>query len=191
MTDAASWLASIIVGGVGAIVGTLIFRWIQSSRSRPAARTVAGTQLQYPTSVCILASIGLAFFGACAWFSFFSPTGGPAVAALFLGFASLSFYLLWEYMAIRYTLRADGLEYRTLSFSRGVAHWEDVAHVRYAPYMKWFVVELRGGRRLRFSVLLIGLPALAQVIQDRLAPMIDDRSLEPVRETAAGRPPAL
>lgn len=185
------WIESAIKLAVSGLLIAALMRWLARGQTERPAFTAAGGVLRHGSTLFILGAVCTLFFVGCAYFSYFSRTGGPKVAALFTGFALLGLYLLIEYFVARYELRPDGLQYRDLLGGRGLARWDDIATIRYAEVMKWFVVRTSDGRTIRLSVLLTGLPVFAESVLGRVRPgVVAPETLDVLRETAAGSPPS-
>jgi hypothetical protein len=191
MSNWTDWLEAAIKLVVGGLLVAALMRWLARGQTERPAFTAAGGVLRHGSTLLILGAACTLFFAGCAYLSYFSRTGGPKVAAFFTGFALLGFYLLIEYVVARYELRPDGLQYRDVLGGRGLARWEDIATVRYAEGMKWFVVRTADGRTIRLSVLLTGLPVFAEAVLGRVrAGVVAPETLDVLRETAAGNPPS-
>jgi len=71
-------------------------------------------------------------------------------------------------------------------------YWREIVRIEYAEGMKWFVLHLRDGRRIRLSVMLLGLPEAAQALLiHACGAEVDDESLDVLTATAAGHPPPI
>jgi hypothetical protein len=171
---------------------TLVMGWFARSRLQPAARTATGVVLKLPVSLLLLGTVCAVMFGAFTVLSYSAPTGGPFVAAIFVVFAALGCYLVFEYFRDRYELRSGGLAYRTPLGTERFAPWADVIWVRYSRMGNWLVLKLRNGRTLRLSVMLIGLPTFAEALLRNVHPdLIAEDSRQIIQETARGEPPKV
>ena len=165
--------------------------WLARSRLQPP-QTGTRLLLRLPSSVLIVGVVCAAGFAACAVLSFAAPTGGPLVAALFTGFSLLGCYLVYSYFVDRYELGPDGLSYHAPLRGPGHAPWSDITAFRYRESWKWFVVRLRDGRTLRLSVMLIGLPELAEALIENVPEaLMEAGTREVLRSTAVGQPPSV
>lgn len=107
-----------------------------------------------------------------------------------LCFASIGAYLLLEFLTVRYEVKPDGFEYRTLAAGTGFAAWADIRSVRWSLLASWFRVELKSGDIVRVSVIILGLPALAQALLDHAGRAVDPSARPTLEQTAGGKPPA-
>ena len=186
------WWAPAVQSGLWFVVMSLVMGWLARTRMRPAARTPTGIVLKEPASLLLLGLVCTAAFGAFAYFSIWSLTDGPGVAALFLLFALMGCYLIYSQFAERYEVRPDGLVYRTLLRGDRLARWGEIREVRYGWLGKWFVLRLRDGTVLRLSVLLVGLPTFADALLRNVDPgVIAEDSVDILRHTALGDPPSV
>jgi hypothetical protein len=192
MAESPAWWAPLAQWGLWLVLMSLVMGWLARSRRQPAARTASGEVLQLPKALLAIGLVAVVFFGACAVLSFGSPTGGPGVAALFLAFALMGSYMVYEYFADRHELRADGLASHTFFGGSRVAQWSDIQSVQYSRSWGWFVLKLRDGKTLRLSAMLVGLPAFAQALLRNVDPtIVRDDSVEILRSTAEGNPPKV
>ena len=133
---------------------------------------------------------GVPFFGAGVAALIFAE-GERWVSLVFFGFALLGAYLLWEYLQVRYALWPEGFSYRTLSAGRGEARWGEVTAVRWSPSSKWFRIELRDGRVVRISVLMLGLERFARAALAGVgATAVDPASRAILEQCARGQVPS-
>jgi hypothetical protein len=192
MTDAPSWLATLLQWGIWFVLVSLVLGWLSRDRLQAPQPTTTGTLLKLPLSLLVVGVICAAMFGAFTVLSYSAPTGGPVIATVFLLFASLGGYVIYEYFRDRYELRRDGIAYRTPLGGERFAPWADVLWVRYSRTGNWIVLKLLNGRNLRLSVMLIGLPAFAEALLRNVNPdLIAEDSRQVIEETARGEPPKV
>jgi hypothetical protein len=192
MTDAPPWVGTVLQWGLWFVLMTLVMGWLARRRLGPAAPTATGTLLKLPISLLVIGVVCTAMFGTFAVLSYSAPTGGAVVAAVFVLFAAVGCYVIVEYFRDRYELRPGGLAWRTPIGTERFAPWADVAWVRYSRVGNWLVLRLRNGRTLRLSVMLVGLPALAEALLRNVHPdLIAEDSRQIIQDTARGEPPKV
>ncbi len=176
-----------MTSGLDLIVGLLFgagIAWLWRWEARRHRTHV----LRHP-KLLLLASAGMLPF---LWFAIiamkrsvvaWSDVGVP------LSFASIGAYLLLEYLTVRYVVKPDGFEYRTLAAGAGIAFWADIRSVRWSLVGSWFRVELQSGSVVRVSVIILGIPTLAQALLDHAGQTVDPSARPVLEQTAAGNPP--
>ncbi len=191
MSESLPWLTPVIQWGLWFVLMSLIMGWLARSRLRSPARTTGGLVLELPKSLLIIGLVATVMFGAFAILAYPSPTGGAAISAFFLLFVALGSYMIFAYFNDRYELRPDGLAHRKLFGGERVVRWADIRAISYSSTWSWFVLKLSDGTTLRLSVMLIGLPALAQALLAHLDPTtIADDAVAIIQKTAQGEPPS-
>lgn len=172
---------------VDAIIGLLAgagIAWIW----RAEARRHRGHELRHPKLLLLVASGML----PCVWFVHAAASRGAVDwvgLAVPLCCAAAGAYLLLEYWTVRYLVHPDGFGYQTLFAGTGFAAWGDIRSVQWSLLGSWFRVELRSGRVVRISAIVLGLPALAQALLDQCGPAIDPLARPALEQAAVGRPP--
>lgn len=79
-----------------------------------------------------------------------------------------------------------------MSGRRGHLRWLEVSKLRFAPVMKWFVLEAQDGRKVRVSAMLLGLPEFAQAVLAHVpVEAIEPGTLQILQETSRGQPPSV
>jgi len=178
------------------LVMALTMRWLAKSRSgRSSATGPKVGVLVHPKSTLIVGIVITAFFLSIAVISNTVAKNSSTTlwtTLVFVGFGLLSALMIADYFFGRHLVILDGLEYGGMFGRRGVARRGQVRSVSYSPRMKWFVLSLDSGRKVRVSAMLVGLPEFARLVllgvpQDR----IDGRTLHVLRNTAEGRLPDL
>jgi len=100
--------------------------------------------------------------------------------------------IVLDYFFTRYEIGAEGLKYRTLFRRSGIAKWSDVEEVRFTEVMGCFRIRLRRGKTLRISVMLVGLPELAQALLRSVpSEIIDEETIQVLEQTAHGDLPSI
>ena len=159
VTTAVQWILWVLIM-------TLVMWWV--SRSQTRARPKADQQLlQIPSSALVLALVCALFFFGLAIISNTigkNETTSIWTTLIFVGFGVLSLFLIAEYFFARHRVFDQGMTYGRMLGQRGVFQWSEVAHIKYAPYMRWFVIKLHSGKTVRVSSLVMGLPEFARLV---------------------------
>lgn len=175
---------------VGAALA-LLFPLIERSRHRTNADPEV---MAYPRVYLWMGLVCAAFFIGLALMShvfFVNETSTPWVLALFLTFAAMGLWLIWEALLVRHRIGRDGIVHRSPLFGTHLVRWDDVREVRYSPSMKWWVIRARG-RTVRVSAGMAGQVRFAQAVLDRVARnAIDDETFAVLEDSADGFPPPL
>ncbi len=178
---------------VWAVLMTAVMGWLARSRQRPRPASEAG-YLAHPSSTLI---VGVAIFVLFAGFAILSnvyanETSGVLTTCVFVAFAVLPLWMVADYFLERHHVSDQGLSYRDLMWRPGRLAWPEVTRVGYAPAMKWFRIETRGGKVARVSAMLVGLPEFARLVLAHVPrTAINAASLPVLEATAAGSPPSL
>lgn len=183
MTTTIQWAIWAVV--MSLVLGLTARAW------KKQASTYTGEELRHPKVMLIIAlGTGVPFLaGAIAALIFAGKDRW--VALVFLGFAGLGGYILWEYVVVRYTLSAEGFGYRTLTAGRGFGKWSEVRAVKWSQTSKWFRLELSEERVVRVSVMMLGLDRLAMaLIKNATGAVIDPGSRQVLEQCARGNPPS-
>lgn len=184
----------VIQAAIWGVLMTAVMRWVSASRGapRPADQRLL---LRQPISILVIGLTGFVFFAGLAVVS--NTVGKNASTSLwttgtFLFFAGWSAVLVAEWLRVRHEVTPEGLRYAPLWRRRGFVPWHEVQALSYSPAMKWFRLRTQAGVTVRLPATLMGLPAFAeQVLAAVPADRIDAAALPLLRETAAGRPPAV
>ena len=153
-------MTSIVEWAIWAAVMVLVMGGLSRAWKKETAAFSEG-ELRHPKVILIVAlATGVPFFAAGVAALIFAE-GERWVALVFFGCSLLGAYLLWEYLKVRYALSLDGFRYRTLFAGAGEERWSEVTAVRWSQASKWFRLELRDGRVVRISVLILGLERFA------------------------------
>jgi len=174
------------------VLVAVILGWLAVSRTRTLDADERA--LRHPVGILIVGIVGFAFFAALTILSnlYANSTSTPLTTLVFVGFALLSLLLVAEYRFVRHDLTAEGIQYGRLNGSRGLLRWNQVAHVSYSPFMKWFRLETSAGEVVRISALLTGLPAFARAVLDHVPrQVIRGEACERLQSTAAGELPRV
>ena len=175
-----------------AVAMAVLMGWLARSRLKHRNPVQSGV-LEYPSSMLALGGGCIAVLLCFAVLS--SRSNDPRDAHLwivFVGFALLGAPIVAEYFVVRHVLLPEGLQYTPLVKKSGSFRWNDVAHIRYSPSAKWFRIDLKDGRVVRISAMLMGLPEFASAVLHAVPPSSIDPLAGPVIErTAAGNPPSI
>ena len=181
-----------------AIAMAAIMGWMKRSRDQPRATGVDDGRLRHPPAMLIVGIVSTCFGATVAVAIVFAahagnPTATLGICALFAGFALMSSSMIVEYVNARHEVSADGMKFSGLFARRGEFRWDELRSVRYSVPLKWFVLTLADGRKVRLSAMLRGLPGFARQLLAH-APAVaasDAATLDILRETADGRPPSI
>jgi hypothetical protein len=187
-----AWWATAIQWAVWLGATTLVMGWLARSRLRPHGLN-AGV-LEHPASTLIIGVVCTLFFCALAVLSFLFPgrTGSGLVSLTFVGFALLGVLLIVDYVRVRHSLQPGGLHYTPLLSPTWTIRWDEVTRIRYSQAAKWFRIDTVGGRVVRVSAMLTGLPEFAKTVLREVPPSrIDANALPILEQTAAGNPPPI
>jgi hypothetical protein len=172
---------------------TLVMGWLAHTRTHPRPASEANT-LAHPRSTLAVGLVCGGFFLALAILSAMHPgkTGSPLISLFFLAFAALGLPLVLDYRNARHTLTADGLRYGRMLGEGGMLRWTEVRKIRYSEAAKWFRLELVGGRVVRISAMLRGLPEFAAAALAQVPPTTMDQDTRAVLQaTAQGELPRI
>ncbi len=183
MTTTLQWAVWAVVMAV--TLGLVARAW------KKQASAYTGDELRHPKVILVVAlGTGVPFFAAAIAALIFAGKD-RWTSLVFLGFAGLGGYLLWEYLVVRYSVSPEGLSYRTLTAGRGFGKWSEVKAVKWSQTSKWFRLELNDGRVVRVSVLMLGLDRLATaLIQNANGAVIDPGTRQVLEQCARGNPPS-
>jgi Bacterial PH domain len=172
---------------------TLVMAWLAHTRTRPRPARESHT-LAHPRSTLVVGLICGGFFLALAVLSAMFPgkTGSPLITLFFLAFAALGLPLVLDYRNARHTLTPDGLHYGRMLGDGGSLRWSEVQRVRYSEAAKWFRLELAGGKVVRISAMLKGLPEFAAAVLAQVPPSaIEEDTRAVLQATAQGELPRI
>jgi hypothetical protein len=179
---------------VWVIVMSLVMGWLGRTRDRQPERAGSGIVLRNPPSLLVVGVVCIALFMTAAVAALLTTQDGrgPFYFVWFTGFALLGVPLVADYYIDRFEVRDDGLTFRTTFGGGGTAAWTDITRVTYSQGLKWFRFVLADGRVVRVSVMMIGLPTLAQYVLSRAAnATLDATTRRILTDTAAGNPPPV
>jgi hypothetical protein len=175
------------------VVMALVMGWLARSRLKARPQSDA-RRLVHPATTLIIGLVVFLFFAGIAVISnvFANKTTTWWTTSTFVGFALLALPILADYFLARHEVSEQGLSYGRLTGPRGYLRWSDLRRVRYAPVMKWFVLETRSGDVARISAMLMGLPEFARLLLAHAPAGTIEAETRPVLEaTAAGNPPSV
>jgi hypothetical protein len=175
------------------LIMSIIMGWVARSRTRP--RPVGDARrLHHPPSTLIIGLACFLLFAGIAVISnvFANATTTWLTTTVFVGFALLALSVIGDYFAARHEISAEGLRYGRLISSGGHIRWAELKSLRFSTAMKWFRLESQSGTVVRVSVMLMGLPAFAQLLLAH-APReaIEKDALPILQSTAEGNPPSV
>lgn len=174
-----------------AVAMTLIMGWFGRVLRRQS-QAYTGEALRHPRAVLVVGVATSLPFVLAAVASAVALSGKDRWMSLaFLGFATLGGYLVYEYRVVQYRLTADGFTYRTPFGGAGSARWADVRAAGYSPAMKWFWLELRDGKVVRLSVMIMGLDRFATALLANAGEAIAAQVRPIFEATAKGNPPSV
>jgi hypothetical protein len=170
----------------------VVMAWVARSRLRTRPNDEAQT-LRHPMSTLAIGFVGAAFFFGIAIVSNTvgkNPTSTIWTTLVFIFLGAMSLPMIADYFFARHKVSEFGIDYGRMLGQRGVLAWSDVKNVRYAPVMKWFVLEQANRRPVRVSAMLMGLPEFAtQVLAHVPEERIELQTRNVLQQTSAGKPP--
>ncbi len=188
------WWVPIVQWTLWGIAMAAVMGWVARSRlrDRPASERCT---LRHPLSTLVIGVVGAAFFFGIAVISNTvgkNPTATVWTTLLFAAFGLASLPIIADYFFARHRVSEQGMEYGRMFGQRGSLRWSDVRSVRFAPAMKWFVLETASGAKVRVSAMLLGLPEFAHFVL-RHAPKeaIEPDTRAVLVETERGKPPSV
>jgi hypothetical protein len=171
----------------------VVMGWLGRGRLRPPSRTHDGFVLRYSGRYLALGLVCTFVFLGFALLSVYSGSSNAEKIKLSLGFISFSmlgWVIVAGYFIESHEISAEGIRYRTTFGRSGFIAWSQVSRVDYSYPMKWFRVS-GGGKTIRFSTLLVGLPDLARAIEQYAPDSVRGAQVqELLAETAEGNPPS-
>lgn len=190
-----SWLLTLLQWTIWFVLMSLIMGWLAKNRLRKQPVSSNGTTMVHPKSTLVIGIIGVVFcFGLAILTNTVLKNDTVTIWTTlgFICFGLLSIAVIMEYFFARHRATATGLEYGSMFGRRGTFKWPEVKQVGYSPSLKWFVLILRSGKKVRISAMLRGLPEFA-ILVIRYVPheRIDDDTLEVLRNAADGDLPGI
>lgn len=188
------WWVPIVQWTVWGLLMAVAMGWMARSRSRARPASERCT-LRHPPSTLVFGVAGAAFFFGIAVVS--NTIGKNATATvwttlLFIGFGAGSLTMVADYLFGRHRVSDRGIEYGRMLGQRGTITWSEVRSVRFAPTMKWFLLETASGTTVRVSAMLMGLPEFARLVLRHVAKEAIEPSTQAIlMETLQGRPPSV
>lgn len=188
------WWIPIVQWTLWGLVMALVMGWL--ARSRMRERLGSERQLLvHPTSILVTGIVGAVFsFGLAIVSNTIGKNETTTIwtTLVFVAFGLLGVALIADYIFTRYRVSEEGMEYGGMFGQRGVLQWSEVRSVRYAPFMRWFVLQSASGTKVRMSAMLVGLPEFARLALRHVPKAaIDEATLEVLRETEQGRLPSV
>lgn len=188
------WWVPIVQWTLWGLVMAVVMGWVARSRLRERPESERHT-LRHPISTLVIGVVGAVFFFGIAVIS--NTIGKNATSTvwttlLFVGFGLMSVPLIADYYFARHCVSDRGIEYGRMFGQRGSLRWSEVRNVKFAPGMKWFVLESASGAKVRVSAMLVGLPEFAWFVLTHVpAEAIEPATRAVLSETKGGRPPSV
>ncbi|HYQ01858.1 MAG TPA: hypothetical protein VER96_24460 [Polyangiaceae bacterium] len=183
-----------VQGVLVALLTALIMGGIAKARLRKRPTQEAGT-LVHPKSSLVIALLTVVFFFGIALISNTvgkNSTTTPWTTLCFLGLGALGLPLVSDYYFGRHELVDGGMVYGGTFGKHGRFVWSQVTRLRYSRGLKWFVLDLHSGTKVRISLMLLGLPEFAAAVLAHVPrSVMDDATYGVLQETAAGNPPSV
>lgn len=188
------WWVPIVQWTLWGLVMAVVMGWVAKARLRKRA-TADRYLLVHPLSTLLIGAAGAAFFFGIAIISNTvgkNPTATIWTTLAFVAFGLASMPMIADYFFARHRLTEEGIHYGRMLGQRGSLPWSQVKRLRFAPVMKWFVLDSASGARVRISALLMGLPEFARLALLHVPPTAIDTNTQIVLlETEQGRPPSV
>ncbi len=153
----------------------LIFLWLVVALLPRKPPEVAGpvTELRYGRFLRVLALVIALLIPALmvfvVWFLPWSDARHPMLAGCaFLALSLLGGLLHLEVERVRLFVTDDALISYSPWHRRHEIRWAEVQNVAYSSVNRWFVITGPGGRAIRASRSLVGLPALLAVLKHKV-----------------------
>lgn len=177
---------------IGQFLVMSVLRWAEQGRfrARPASERLRLTQ---PRAFLAIAVAGLLGLAGVAWLGD-RETLAPdsAIGVALIGLMALAILQIADHFMERYDLSAAGISFRGLLRRPGHVQWAEVERIQYSRMLLWFVLHVRGGRRLRVSVMLAGIPEFARHLLRHAPAAAIGPDVRPILESSArGAPPSL
>jgi len=188
------WWVPIVQWTLWGLGMAVVIGWVAKSRLRERPESERYT-LRHPVSTLAIGVVGAAFFFGIAVVSNTigkNPTATVWTTLSFVAFGLASVPMIADYFFARHRVSERGIEYGRMFGHRGSLRWSEVQKVRFAPLMKWFVLEAASGAKVRVSAMLVGLPEFARFVLLHVSKeAIDPDTQAVLLETEQGRPPSV
>jgi hypothetical protein len=137
------------------------------------------TELRAPALTLVTGAGCFLIFAAITVISnlFPNPTVTAWTTTTFVVFASLGALIFVGALVERHSISAEGVSSRTMFGIGKVATWAEISKAGYNPGMQWFYLRTTGGKVLRLSAMLVGLPKFAEMSLAHLPPSAVDPEL--------------
>jgi hypothetical protein len=91
---------------------------------------------------------------------------------------------------VRFLIRPDGFSFRTAFTRSGFARWSDVRAIEWSSSASWFVISVDGGKRVRVSILVLGLDNFCRALLRNCPVELGPPTRAALERAAAGLPMA-
>ena len=159
-----------------------------------SATTRDDTVMTYPRSAVVLSVICCLFAVALAGLAFYVPAeNAPWWAKVIFALVLLaSLHSVADCFIARYALSGEGLRYVNVFTGERMFRWDELRSLKYAPNLRWFILENSQGQVARISIMMTGLPAFARLLMERARNVaIDSAAIPILKQTARGEPPSM
>jgi hypothetical protein len=134
-------------------------------------------QLRYPPGAMISCALSFLFFCCIALVSsiYGNQTATMWTNLLFMGMAAMGLHAMANYIVTRHEFTADGICWRRLIGQPIYLPWGEITSVYYKDRAGKFILVSATRQSVRIPLQLLGLPAFAQAVLDRVpSTAIDD-----------------
>jgi tetratricopeptide (TPR) repeat protein len=145
-------------------------------------------QLRYPPGAMISGAMAFLFFSFIALVSsiYGNQTATMWTSLVFMGMAAMGLYRMANYIFTRYEFTTDGICRRRLIGQPIHLPWDDITSVDYRDRAGKLVLKSATGQSVRIPLQLLGLPAFAQAVLDRVPFTAIDDDTRMVLSAVAG-----
>lgn len=161
-----SWITSGLIGGLSAFVVGAIF-------TGAAKRKTTNGKLKHGLIILILALACLAFSLFSVWVFFYEEniyeqtSDLIAVCGLFFGFGIAALACFAEFLKVRGSFDADGIEFHTPWTGSKKENWDDLVSAKFNSSMCWYSLKFKSGKKVRLSSYLLGHGEVLAILKER------------------------